>query len=100
MAEKIKQFGWGDVEIITDSSEPKSIDEMKNDHGIKKIKGAVKEPVSVEYREKWLDNLEKIIIDPNRCPKTAGKFKNIDWETDKDDNSKTDYKIRIIIVLI
>lgn len=88
LAEKIKQLGWDDVEIIADSSEPKSIDEMKNDHDIKRIKGAVKGPGSVEYGEKWLDDLEEIIIDPERCPKTAGEFENIDYEVDKDGNPK------------
>lgn len=88
LAEAIKKKGWNDVQIIADSAEPKSIDEMKDDHGIRKIKGAVKGPGSVEYGEKWLDDLEEIIIDPVRCPNTAREFENIDYETDKDGNPK------------
>lgn len=30
----------------------------------------------------------EIIIDPKRCPKTAGEFENIDYEVDKDGNPK------------
>ncbi|OOZ84981.1 PBSX family phage terminase large subunit [Bacillus cereus] len=89
LAEKIKANGWDDVWITCDSAEPKSIDELKNEHGIKRTRGAEKGPGSVEYGEKWLDDLEEIIIDPVRCPNTAREFENIDYETDKDGNPKT-----------
>lgn len=53
-----------------------------------KIYGANKRPGSVEYGEKWLDDLEEIIIDPKRCPNTAKEFENIDYAVDKDGNPK------------
>ncbi|CAM4358838.1 PBSX family phage terminase large subunit [Bacillus manliponensis] len=87
LAEKIKQLGWDDFMIIADSSEPKSIDDMK-EHGINRIKGAEKGPGSVEFGEKWLDDLIEIVIDPHRCPNIAREFENIDYETDKDGNPK------------
>jgi phage terminase large subunit len=71
---------------ICDSAEPKSIDELKS-YGIN-CKGAKKGPGSVEYGEKWLDDLEEIIIDPKRTPNAAKEFENIDYETDKDGNPK------------
>ncbi|MBM6628571.1 PBSX family phage terminase large subunit [Mammaliicoccus vitulinus] len=74
--------------IFADSAEPKSIDELKNEHDIKRIKGVKKGPDSVEYGEQWLDDLDAIIIDPNRTPNIAKEFENIDYETDKDGNPK------------
>ena len=86
VAEWIKSKGYHTTMTIADSAEPKSIDEMKT-YGIR-IKGAVKGPGSVEYGEKWLDDLEEIIIDPARTPNTAREFENIDYQTDKDGNPK------------
>lgn len=85
-AEKIKSRGYSDVEIYADSAEPKSIDEIW-DYGLR-IYGAVKGPGSVEFGEKWLDDLDAIIIDPVRCPETAREFENIDYQIDKDGNTK------------
>jgi PBSX family phage terminase large subunit len=87
VAELIKKNGWHTALTIADSAEPKSVDELKG-YGIR-IKGAEKGPGSVEYGEKWLDDLEEIIIDPVRCPNTAREFENIDYQTDKDGNIKS-----------
>lgn len=84
--DKIKSNGWGDVKILADSAEPKSIDEVW-EYGLR-IYGATKGPGSVEYGEKWLDDLEEIIIDPVRCPNTAREFENIDYQIDRDGNTK------------
>ena len=80
--EEIKKRGWDDVLILADSAEPKSVSEMKS-YGLN-IKGASKGKGSVEYGEKWLDDLEEIIIDPDRCPHTAREFENIDYQVDRD----------------
>ncbi len=53
-----------------------------------RIKGAKKGPGSVEYGEKWLDDLEEIVIDPIRTPKTAKEFEDIDYQVDADGNPK------------
>lgn len=87
VAEEIKKRGWHTAMTIADSAEPKSIDELKG-YNIR-IKGAEKGPGSVEYGEKWLDDLEEIIIDPVRCPNTAREFEAIDYQTDKDGNIKS-----------
>ncbi|PIC81043.1 PBSX family phage terminase large subunit [Sporosarcina sp. P18a] len=84
----IKSKGYDRHDIIADSAEPKSIDEMKFEHGIRRITGAKKGPDSVEYGEVWLDDLEFIIIDPLRTPNIAREFENIDYQTDKDGNPK------------
>lgn len=83
-AEEIKKRGWTDVRIICDSAEPKSIEEMRG-YGLK-CDGAKKGQGSVEYGEKWLDDLDAIVIDPKRCPNATKEFENIDYDTDKDGN--------------
>jgi phage terminase large subunit len=84
VADNIKAKGWTDAEVIADSAEPKSIAEMKT-IGIK-MRGAKKGAGSVEYGEKWLDDLEEIVIDPARCPNVSREFESIDYDTDRDGN--------------
>lgn len=84
----VKSKGYESQEITADSAEPKSIDELRIEHGIKRIKGAKKGPDSVEYGEQWLDDLDFICIDPLRTPNIAREFENIDYQTDKDGNPK------------
>lgn len=58
-----------------DSAEPKSIAELRNDHGLK-IREATKGPGSVEHGIKWLSELTEIVIDPLTCPMMAKEFTN------------------------
>lgn len=87
-AKWIKEKGYHSEAITADSAEPKSIEEMKREHGIPRIKGAKKGPDSVQYGEEWLDDLEEIVIDPGRTPNIAREFENIDYATDADGNPK------------
>lgn len=82
LAEWLKAKGYANRPIIADSSEPKSIAELKS-LGINRIKGAVKGKDSVEFGERWLDELDEIIIDPLRTPNIAQEFENIDYATDR-----------------
>jgi phage terminase large subunit len=75
-------------DLITTDVEPRNNAELKNEHGIRRVKQAKKGPDSVEYGEGWLDDLEFIHIDPKRTPNIAREFENIDYETDKDGNPK------------
>lgn len=86
VSEWIKVKKYNNINIIADSAEPKSIDELRA-NGIRII-GAKKGPGSVEYGEKWLDDLEEIIIDPTRTPNAAKEFEKIDYQVDKDGNPK------------
>lgn len=79
LADKIKAKGYHDFLTIADV-EPKSVAEM-NDLDVWTIE-AKKGPGSVEYGEKWLDDLDAIIIDPDRCPNTAREFEQIDYDID------------------
>lgn len=67
---------------MADKAEPKSIDELRNDYGLK-IMGAEKKPGSVEHGVKWLADLSEIIIDPIACPLAAREFTNYALEANK-----------------
>lgn len=81
IAEMIKDRGLQSCITIFDSAEPKSIDEI-SDYGVRS-EGARKGQDSVVYGEKWLDDLNAIIIDPFRCPNTTREFESIDYQTDR-----------------
>lgn len=87
-ADWLHKKGYQSDDIYADSAEPKSIAELKKEHGVKLIKGVKKGKDSVEYGEQWLDELKAIVIDPKRTPNIAREFENIDYETDKDGNVK------------
>ena len=80
---------YNDVMTIADSAEPKSIAELKS-WGMK-IKGAKKGLGSVEFGIKFLQDLEKIIIDPERCPLAAKEFINYSLETDRNGIVKSQF---------
>ena len=67
--------------ITADSAEPKSIADYRN-YGLY-CRGAAKGPGSVDYSMKWLQSLNKIVIDPVRCPNTAREFSMYEYERDK-----------------
>lgn len=89
LAEFIKAKRYNTTDCIADSAEPKSIDEIVYDHGVPRFYGAKKGPDSIEYGERWLDDLFEIVIDPERTPNIAREFENIDYATDRDGNPKT-----------
>lgn len=88
LADWLKEKGYDKDEIFADSAEPKSIAELKYDFDIAKIKGVKKGADSVEFGERWLDDLDFICIDPKRTPHTAFEFENIDYQVDRDGNPK------------
>ncbi len=88
-AELIKQENKDNREITADSAEPKSIAEMY-EYGLRII-GAAKGPDSVKYGIEWLKDLEKIIIDPERCPDAAREFTGYELERDGDGHFKSKY---------
>lgn len=83
--DKIREIGNTDIPIIADSAEPKSVDELRS-YGLL-VRGAKKPKGSVEYGEKWLDDLDAIIIDPKRTPNIAREFEEIDYKVDASGNT-------------
>lgn len=88
-ADRIQQRERYDNYITADSAEPKSIREMK-EYGLR-IRGAKKGPDSVEYGIKFLQSLEAIIIDPERCPNTKREFYTYELERDNRGEFKACY---------
>lgn len=88
--EMLQDKGVTNNDLITaDSAENKSIGDYKKYGAF--IRGAEKGPNSVEYSMKWLASLNKIVIDPRRCPGTAIEFSEYELEKDKDGNIITGY---------
>lgn len=92
LAQKIIEKKIADEECICDNSEPKSIQDIRNDGinaraTIKKVK----EASLLDYGMKWLQTRVKIIIDPDRCPNTAREFASYELEKDKNGNFITSY---------
>ena len=68
--------------LMCDSAEPKSIGDFKT-FGLF-ARGVEKGPGSVDYSMKWLQSLNEIIIDNERCPNVAEEFLNYEYERSKD----------------
>ena len=78
-------------EIVTcDSAEPKSISDLKS-YGGYGCRPAEKGPDSIVYSMKWLQSLNHIYIDPNRCPETYKEFVEYEYDRDKDDEVISGY---------
>ena len=84
----IKSRGYQSDRIGADSAEPKSIAELHGDYNLPNVYGVKKGPDSVEFGERWLDDLDFICIDPKRTPNIAREFENIDYQVDRDGNPK------------
>lgn len=79
-AELVKARIQPDETVIADSSEEKSCSDYRS-FGIT-CRGAEKGPGSVNYSMKWLQSLDRIVIDPERCPDTAREFSEYEYERD------------------
>ena len=69
-------------EVIAESAEPRSNDELRS-RGIH-ISPAKKGPGSVEHGVSWLQDLDEIIIDPVACPNAAREFSGYELERTAD----------------
>lgn len=78
--DNVVEMGFVKEQIIADSSEPKSIDELKY-YGIRRIQGAKKGKDSINNGIQWIQDLE-IIIHP-RCVNFLTEISNYQWDTDK-----------------
>ncbi len=66
--------------VMADSAEPRSNDELRA-RGIR-ILPAKKGPGSIQHGISWLQNLEELVIDPDRCPNAAREFSEYTLEED------------------
>lgn len=81
IATAIKSKGWEKCLITADSSEPKSIEEVRQ-FGIQRIRPAKKGPDSVRAGIQKLQDY-RIYVHP-RCCNTLVEFNNYVWDKDKD----------------
>lgn len=89
-AKEIRKLNPLNAVITADSEEPRAIAAL-NELGLRVI-GAKKGPGSVDYGMEFLsDELEEIIIDPERCPNAKREFTGYELEQDKDGNFKGSY---------
>lgn len=86
--EKLGEDNLGQT-IICDSAEPKSIEEFRR-AGLRAY-GADKGRDSVRFGIKFLQDLQAIIIDKNRCPNAFYEFTNYELEKFKDGTWKDEY---------
>lgn len=75
--------------VYADSAEPRTINELRQ-YGLRIIP-VKKGPDSVEYGIKFLQDLEAIIIDDQRCPETAREFLGYELEKDSQGNFKASF---------
>lgn len=80
-AELVKRRIPQEEMVICDSAEEKSVNDYRA-FGIRAV-GSEKGPGSVNYSMKWLQGLDAIVIDPERCPDTAKEFAEYEYERDK-----------------
>ena len=71
-----------DEEVIADSAEMKSVNDMRS-YGMRCI-AATKGPGSVRASMRWLQALNEIVIDPERCPEAAQEFSQYEYERTRD----------------
>lgn len=89
-ADELIKRGITENDLITcDSSEEKSVEDYRS-YGLY-ARGAIKGPGSVEYGMKWLQSLNKIVIDNRRCPHTVNEFVNYEYTRDKNGDVVSGY---------
>lgn len=89
IAEEVKRFNPHHALITTDSAEPRTNAELR-DLGLN-VRGAKKGPGSVEFGIKFLQDLDEIVIDPERTPNTYREFSQYELDRDGDGNLKGTY---------
>lgn len=90
LAKELKKFNPLNRMITADSEEPRAIAALQ-ELGIR-ITGAKKGPGSVDFGMEFLaDEIEEIIIDPEKCPNAKREFTGYELEQDKNGNFKGSY---------
>ena len=92
-AEFNRHFLTPDEIVTCDSAEPKSISDFKS-YGGYGARPAKKGPDSVVYSMKWLQSLNHIYIDPQRCPGAYKEFVEYEYDRDKEDEVVSGYPDR------
>jgi phage terminase large subunit len=81
IAAMVTRKGYAKERIVADSSEPKSIDEIRG-HGVNRIRGAEKGGDSVNVGIQYLQQYE-IIVHKFNCPNVSMELTSYVWDQDK-----------------
>ena len=81
-----------DAVVRCDSADPRMIAELAR-RGVKAV-GVRKGPGSVEHGLRWLRDLGKIVIDPERTPNIAREFSGYEYAQDRNGNILSEYPDR------
>lgn len=82
LAKKIKEYNKHNFTVWCDSSEPRTINELRK-LGLTRIQGVRKGPDSVRHGIKWLQGLNTIYINPITCPFTYKEFTQYEYVMNK-----------------
>ena len=82
LAEEIRGRMEGAGCVTCDSADPRMIEEMRR-RGLRAV-GARKGPGSVERGTRQLQEMRKIVIDPEKCPNAAREFSTYEYLRGKD----------------
>lgn len=88
-----RHFMMPDEIVTCDSAEPKSVSDWKS-YGGYGARPAKKGPDSINYSMKWLQSLNHIYIDPNRCPHAFKEFVEYEYDRDKEEEVISGYPDR------
>ena len=88
IAEEAKKRAGRDV-VRCDSADPRMIDELRR-RGIAAV-SVKKGPGSVAHGIRWLQDLGKIVIDPEKTPHIAKEFSGYEYRQDKEGNFIPEY---------
>jgi PBSX family phage terminase large subunit len=90
LARAIKVQNPDNCEIIADSAEGKSIAQLNEEYQMN-VLPCKKGKDSVDFGVKFLQDLEEIIIDDDRCQNTAREFLNYEYDKDREGNWKAKF---------
>lgn len=88
LAEEVKKHASREI-VRADSADPRMIEELRS-RGVQAL-GVKKGPGSVDHGIRWLQELGKIVIDPERTPNTAREFAGYEYRLDKYGNFLSEY---------
>lgn len=80
IAAKIRQMGYGKEKIVGDSSDPRLVDSLHDEYGLR-ITGASKGPDSVRAGVQWIQDYE-IVVHP-RCVNFLMEIGSYEWAVDR-----------------
>lgn len=90
-AEYLYSACYNNFRITADSAEPKSVEELKDIYGIRRIESAKKGKGSIEHGIKWLQDLNHIYICNKKCKESLKEITSYSLKLGKDGKFISEY---------